>query len=306
MTLKTTAAAPPRAVDADADAANDPDLASVNSHEIGRRCGRRRLADGHSSSKKSTSAKHTTLLAEILVPLLVGLGLLRLLVGAALYRRHKKKHEESAAVPYPYPPMQERGAGAGPWSRLDMALREGSPFVPPLPLMIPGGMDSTDFVGGAGSGSSQTHGVDVPSTAPTVGHGYSNSSLNHSTTAPTFGHGHSNSSVNHSTTNRVTSTLALARVRTHSVSATTGAGHGYGYGYPQTDDGHSDELALAEAESRLTSMDAAPVHGYGVGVGSNNEYGVSSGSGNANDGCASPVYGAEYGGRGMRRCTTLT
>ncbi|KAJ7899336.1 hypothetical protein B0H13DRAFT_797677 [Mycena leptocephala] len=80
-----------------------------------------------------------------------------------------------------------------------MASRGGSPFVPPLPLVIPGGMDSTDFVGGAGSGLGQTHGADIPSTAPTVRHGYFNSSLNHSTTiAPTLGHGYSNSSVNHS------------------------------------------------------------------------------------------------------------
>jgi hypothetical protein len=56
-----------------------------------------------------------------------------------------------------------------------MASRGGSPFVPPLPLVIPSGMEPT--VGGAGSGSSQTHGADVPLTAPTVGHGYSNSSL---------------------------------------------------------------------------------------------------------------------------------
>jgi hypothetical protein len=47
-------------------------------------------------------------------------------------------------------------------------------------------------------------------------------------------------------------------------------------------------------------MDAAPMHGYGVG--SNNEYGVGSGSGNANYGRASPVYGVEYTGytRGAR------
>ncbi|KAJ7905993.1 hypothetical protein B0H13DRAFT_727105 [Mycena leptocephala] len=47
-----------------------------------------------------------------------------------------------------------------------------------------------------------------------------------------------------------------------------------------------------------TAMDVAPVHGYGVG----------SGSGNANDGRASPVYGAGYAGytRGARGegCTT--
>jgi hypothetical protein len=126
------------------------------------------------------------------------------------------------------------------------------------------------------------------------------------------------SSVNHSSfVTTTTSTLPLARVRTHSISATTGAGHGYGYGYPRTDDGHSvfadspfesesplhwqDEPALAEAESRPTSMDVAPVPRYGVGS-SNNEYGVGSGSGNANDGRASPVYGAEYAGytRGAR------
>jgi hypothetical protein len=198
-----------------------------------------------------------------------------------------------------------------------------SPFAPPLPLVVPGGMEATDFVGWAGSGSG--------STCPRPRHGYSNSSLNRSTTtAPTLGHGHSSSSVNHSTTNRharssfgttttsstATLPLPLARVRTHSVSATTGAGHGYGYGYGYgyaltDDDGHSvfsdspfesesplhwqDEPALAEAESRPTSMDAAPVHGYGVG----------SGSGNANDGRASSVYGVEYAGRGVRRCTTL-
>ncbi|KAJ7906006.1 hypothetical protein B0H13DRAFT_1881066 [Mycena leptocephala] len=217
----------------------------------------------------------------------------------------EKKQEQAAAVPYPYPPMHERA----PWSRLDMASRGGLPFVPPLPLVIPDGMETPDFVGGAGSGSSQTHGADVPSTAPTVGHGYSNSSLNHSaTTAPTLGHGHSNS----------TTTLPLARVHTHSVSATTGAGHGHGYGYVRTDDGHSvfadspfesesplhwqDEPALAEAESRPTSMDAAPVRGYGVG--SNNEYGASNSNSesNASDGRASPVYGVEYAGytRGAR------
>ncbi|KAJ7906004.1 hypothetical protein B0H13DRAFT_2333989 [Mycena leptocephala] len=164
-----------------------------------------------SDAGAALSAKHTTLLAEILVPLLIGLFLL--LVGAALYRRHKKKQEQTAAVPYPYPPMQERGA---------------------------------------------THGADVSSTAPTVGHGYSNLSVNHSTTAPTLGHGHSNSSVNHSTTNHVyaqssvnhssfvtttITTLPLARVRTHSVcyhdGGGTRVGYGYGYGYARTYDGHS-------------------------------------------------------------------
>lgn len=226
--------------------------------------------------------------------------------------------------------MQERGAGARPWSRLDMASCGGSrrsPFVPPLPV-IPGGMDST-FVGGTGSGSSQTHGADVPSTAPTVVLQLFTESVHDHRAHPrawalqlvckplTTNHAYAQSSANRvqsSFGTTSTTTLPLARVRTHSVSATTGAGQGY----VGTDDGHSvfadslfesesslhwqDEPALTEAESRPTSMDAAPVHGYGVG--SNNEYGVSNSrsESNANDGRASPVYGVKYAGyvRGAR------
>ncbi|KAJ7918592.1 hypothetical protein B0H13DRAFT_2434983 [Mycena leptocephala] len=261
-------------------------------------------------SGSSTSAKHTTLLAAILVPLVV---ILLLLVGAALYRRHKKKQEQSATA-YPYPPMQDaarRGRGAALiWHRAGTHL--------------------PDFMGGAGS--SQT-GADVPRPRPTVGHGYSNSSLEsllhhraHPRSwalqlvhkplyeqpcvravirKPLFLRNHHH-------------LHASPRARAHALDLCYhGGGARVWVRLPRTDDGHSvfadspfesesplhwqDEPALAEAESRPTSMDVAPVPRYGAGS-SNNEYGVGSGSGNASDGRASPVYGAEYAGytRGAR------
>ncbi|KAJ7813824.1 hypothetical protein B0H13DRAFT_466622 [Mycena leptocephala] len=108
---------------------------------------------GHSSSSKKSSsvaafptgnlainsAGGLSSLASFLVPSSSGL---LLLVGAALYKRQKKKEEPSRTRTRTRTRPCKSAGRRGAWSRFDMASRGGSPFAPPLPLVISGGIDS--------------------------------------------------------------------------------------------------------------------------------------------------------------------
>ncbi|KAJ7918584.1 hypothetical protein B0H13DRAFT_2268989 [Mycena leptocephala] len=218
------------------------------------------------------------------------------LVGAALCRRYKKKQEQTVPVPAH---TRARGRGHGA-ALIWLWHRAGARCLHPRDSGWDGGHGHR-LCGrrgvGVGVGSSQTHGADVPSTAPWV--------LQLVADTPTrLPVNHARSSSGPPAPPRSPS-RACACARTRSLVPRRGWGTGMGVwvwvrlrarrttGTPCLRTRHSpfesesesplywqddSESALAEAESRPTSMDASPYgasnDGYGVSRSESNEYRV--------------------------------